>query len=101
MVATIDQQCPFFRSPFCVNLFYCLQSANNVFLVMEYLIGGDLKSLLGHYGFFDQQTAKFYAAEIALALTYLHNRNIVHRDLKPDNILLTAKGKRIKRRIGC
>merc|ERR1719295_1686005 len=80
------------RSPFCVNLFYCLQSTNNVFLVMEYLIGGDLKSLLGHYGFFDQQTSKFYAAEIALALTYLHNRNIVHRDLKPDNILLTAKG---------
>ena len=63
---------------------------------MEYLIGGDLKSLLGHCGFFDQQTAKFYAAEIALALTYLHNRNIVHRDLKPDNILLTAKGKHIK-----
>ena len=63
-----------------------------MFLVMEYLIGGDLKSLLGHCGFFDQLTAKFYAAEIALALTYLHNRNIVHRDLKPDNILLTAKG---------
>ena len=59
---------------------------------MEYLIGGDLKSLLGHCGFFDQQTSKFYAAEIALALTYLHNRNIVHRDLKPDNILLTTKG---------
>jgi len=80
------------RSPFCVNLFYCLQSANNVFLVMEYLIGGDLKSLLGHCGYFDLKTSKFYAAEIALALTYLHNRNIVHRDLKPDNILLTAKG---------
>merc|ERR1719376_1461128 len=80
------------RSPFCVNLFYCLQSANHVFLVMEYLIGGDLKSLLGHCGFFDEPTSRFYAAEIALALTYLHNRSIVHRDLKPDNILLTAAG---------
>ena len=80
------------RSPFCVNLFYCLQSANNVFLVMEYLIGGDLKSLLGHCGFFDEATSRFYVAEIALALQYLHKRDIVHRDLKPDNVLLTAKG---------
>ena len=38
------------RSAFCVTLFYCLQSTNNIFLVMEYLIGGDLKSLLGVYG---------------------------------------------------
>ena len=80
------------RSPFCVNLYYCLQSANNVFLVMEYLIGGDLKSLLGVYGYFDEVTARFYVAEIALALAYLHRHNIIHRDIKPDNILLTAKG---------
>ena len=80
------------RSPFCVNLFYCLQSANNVFLVMEYLIGGDLKSLLSSYGYFDEATSRFYAAEIALALTYLHKHDIIHRDIKPDNILLTAKG---------
>ena len=80
------------RSPFCVNLFYCLQSTNNVYLVMEYLIGGDLKSLLGHCGYFDEHTSKFYAGEIALALDYLHKRDITHRDLKPDNILLTAKG---------
>ena len=80
------------RSPFCVNLYYCLQSANNVFLVMEYLIGGDLKSLLGVYGYFDEATARFYVAEIALALAYLHKHDIIHRDIKPDNILLTAKG---------
>ena len=80
------------RSPFCVNLYYCLQSANNVFLVMEYLIGGDLKSLLGAYGYFSEATARFYTAEIALALSYLHKHNIIHRDIKPDNILLTAKG---------
>lgn len=80
------------RSPFCVNLFYCLQSRDNIFLVMEYLIGGDLKSLLGVYGFFDESMAKFYVAEIALALSYLHKHDIIHRDLKPDNILLTSKG---------
>eukprot|EP00095_Tigriopus_kingsejongensis_P004076 maker-scaffold1580_size34946-snap-gene-0.8 protein:Tk04076 transcript:maker-scaffold1580_size34946-snap-gene-0.8-mRNA-1 annotation:"microtubule-associated serine threonine-protein kinase-like" len=80
------------KSPFCVNLFYCLQSADNVFLVMDYLIGGDLKSLLSMYGFFDEAMAMFYVAEIALALSYLHKRNIIHRDLKPDNILLTNRG---------
>lgn len=47
------------KSPFCVNLFYCLQSKDNVFLVMEYLIGGDLKSLLGVYGFFDEPMARY------------------------------------------
>ncbi len=67
------------KSPFCVNLFYCLQSTNNVFLVMEYLIGGDLKSLLSVYGFFDEAAARFYVAEIALALAYLHRHDIVHR----------------------
>jgi hypothetical protein len=46
---------------------------------MEYLIGGDLKSLLGVYGFFDESMAKFYAAEIALALSYLHKHDIIHR----------------------
>ena len=80
------------RSPFCVNLFYCLQSADNVFLVMEYLVGGDLKSLLSVYGYFEEGMAIFYVAEIALALQYLHQRSIVHRDLKPDNVLLTATG---------
>jgi serine/threonine-protein kinase greatwall len=80
------------NSPFCVQLFYCLQSANNIFLVMEYLIGGDLKSLLSIYGFFDEKMAKFYVAEIALALSYLHRHSIIHRDLKPDNVLLTSRG---------
>ena len=80
------------NSPFCVKLFYCVQSANYIFLVMEYLIGGDLKSLLNIYGFFDEKMARFYVAEIALALSYLHKHQIIHRDLKPDNVLLTDKG---------
>lgn len=71
------------QSPFCVTLFYSLQNATSVFLVMEYMIGGDLKSLLAVYGYFDEQTAKFYCAEIILALEYLHKHGIVHRDIKP------------------
>jgi len=80
------------KSPFVVNLLYCLQTQNNVFLVMEYMIGGDLKSLLGVYGFFPEAQAVFYLAECVLALQYLHKRGIVHRDIKPDNMLLSSSG---------
>lgn len=80
------------RSPFVVHLFYCLQTPSCVHLVMEYMIGGDVKSLLHAYGFFEEPMARFYAAEAALALDYLHRRGIVHRDLKPDNMLISAEG---------
>lgn len=80
------------QSPFCVRLFYSLQSATSVYLVLEYMVGGDLKSLLAMYGFFDENTSRFYCAEIILALQYLHKHGIVHRDIKPDNMLVSAKG---------
>ena len=59
---------------------------------MEYMIGGDLKSLLGMYGCFPEHQAVFYLASMVLALQYLHKRGIVHRDIKPDNMLLSASG---------
>lgn len=80
------------RSPFCVQLFYSLQTISSVYLVMEFMEGGDLKSLLAVYGFFDEPTARFYCAEIGLALEYLHSHGIVHRDIKPDNMLVAANG---------
>lgn len=80
------------RSPFCVNLYYSLQSASYIYLVMEYMVGGDLKSLLSMYGFFDEVSARFYCAEICMALEYLHEHGIVHRDIKPDNMLVSATG---------
>ncbi|XP_075971918.1 serine/threonine-protein kinase greatwall isoform X1 [Anticarsia gemmatalis] len=80
------------RSPFCVHLFYSLQSTSSIYLVMEYMVGGDLKSLLGVYGFLEESMAVFYVAEVTLALDYLHKHNIVHRDLKPDNMLISKSG---------
>ncbi|XP_063616725.1 serine/threonine-protein kinase greatwall isoform X2 [Cydia splendana] len=80
------------RSPFCVHLFYSLQSVSSVYLVMEYMVGGDLKSLLGMYGFLEESMAVFYIAEVTLALDYLHKHNIIHRDLKPDNMLIAKSG---------
>merc|ERR1712137_772458 len=59
---------------------------------MEYINGGDLYSLLGAMGCFEEQMAKMYAAEIVLALEYLHEKGIVHRDLKPDNLLINSDG---------
>lgn len=67
------------RSPYCVQLFYSLQSLSCVYLVMEYMVGGDLKSLLGMYGYMEDSMASFYVAEIVLALDYLHSHGIVHR----------------------
>lgn len=80
------------HSPFCVHLYYSLQSMTSIYLVMEYMVGGDLKSLLSVYGFFDENMAAFYIAEVCLALRYLHSHQIVHRDIKPDNMLLSHKG---------
>jgi serine/threonine protein kinase len=59
---------------------------------MEYLIGGDLASLLRALNSFDVSMARRYVAEIVLALEYLHSIGIVHRDLKPDNILINDDG---------
>uniref|UniRef100_A0A8C1Q2V3 Serine/threonine-protein kinase greatwall n=1 Tax=Cyprinus carpio TaxID=7962 RepID=A0A8C1Q2V3_CYPCA len=80
------------KSPFIVHLFYSLQTATKVYLVMEYLIGGDVKSLLHIYGYFDEDMSLKYISEVALALDYLHRHSIIHRDLKPDNMLVSNEG---------
>ncbi|XP_029955253.1 serine/threonine-protein kinase greatwall-like [Salarias fasciatus] len=80
------------KSPFVVHLFYSLQTATKIYLVMEYLIGGDVKSLLHIYGYFDQVMAVKFISEVAQALDYLHRHGIIHRDLKPDNMLISNEG---------
>ncbi|VDN96169.1 unnamed protein product [Rodentolepis nana] len=78
--------------PYIVHLYYSLQTDQYVYLVMEYLIGGDLKSLILLCGYLSELHAALYMAEMSIAVKYLHGNGIIHRDLKPDNVLITAKG---------
>ncbi|KAK4429170.1 putative serine/threonine protein kinase IRE4 [Sesamum alatum] len=80
------------RNPFVVRFFYSFTSTDNLYLVMEYLNGGDLFSLLKKIGCLEEAVARTYIAELVLALEYLHSLGIVHRDLKPDNILIGHDG---------
>jgi serine/threonine-protein kinase greatwall len=67
------------HSQFVVSLFYSLQSKDEIYLVMEYMIGGDLMSLLCIKQILERHEAQFYVAEIALALDYLHRKGVIHR----------------------
>ena len=80
------------RSPFLCHLRYAFESDTELFLVMPFLQGGDLRFHLKERGRMREDTAKFYAAQIVLGLQELHRHWIVYRDLKPENVLLDAKG---------
>ncbi|KFK36169.1 hypothetical protein AALP_AA4G087000 [Arabis alpina] len=80
------------RNPFMVRFFYSFTCRDNLYLVMEYLNGGDLYSLLQKVGCLEDDVARIYIAELVLALEYLHSLKIVHRDLKPDNLLIAHNG---------
>lgn len=78
--------------PFFIRLWGTFQDSSNIFMVMEYIEGGELFSLLRKSRRFPSPVAKFYASEVVLALEYLHNQDILYRDLKPENILLEKSG---------
>ncbi|XP_007901699.1 serine/threonine-protein kinase Sgk1-A isoform X1 [Callorhinchus milii] len=80
------------KHPFLVGLHYSFQTADKLYFVLDYINGGELFYHLQRERCFLEPRARFYAAEIASALGYLHSLNIVYRDLKPENILLDHHG---------
>ena len=93
-------------SNFIIRLHYAFQTTKKLFLVMDFMQGGlwfsifwnnlhlsgELFYLLRKASKFNEDFTRFYAAEIILAVEYLHKRGIIYRDLKPENILLNADG---------
>ena len=99
------------RSEWIVTLFSSFQDRRYLYLVMEFMPGGDMVNLMGSYdipglkntltfnphavgiwNLFLDKWAKFYTAEVVLAVNAIHEMGFVHRDVKPDNMLLDARG---------
>ncbi|XP_008544982.1 ribosomal protein S6 kinase 2 beta isoform X1 [Microplitis demolitor] len=78
--------------PFIVRLHYAFQTEGKLYLILDFLRGGDLFSRLSKEVMFTEEDVKFYLAELALALDHIHKLGIIYRDLKPENILLDADG---------
>lgn len=78
--------------PFIVKMNFAFQSTKQLFLVLDYCPGGELFFYIQKIGRFKESSAKFYAANILLALECLHENGIVYRDLKPENILIDSDG---------
>ena len=96
------------NSPWVVQLFYSFQDSSYLYLIMEFLPGGDLMSMLIKYDTFSEDVTRFYMAECVLAIEAVHNLGFIHRcaprpqsrfsthmfhsDIKPDNILIDKDG---------
>jgi len=80
------------RHPFLVSLECCFESNEKVYFVMQYMQGGELFKILEKEKRFSEARAKFYVAQIALALAHLHENDVIHRDMKPENVLMDENG---------
>uniref|UniRef100_A0A4W3J5H8 non-specific serine/threonine protein kinase n=1 Tax=Callorhinchus milii TaxID=7868 RepID=A0A4W3J5H8_CALMI len=81
----------FANSPWVVQLFYAFQDNRYLYMVMEYMPGGDLVNLMSNYDM-PEKWARFYTAEVVLSLDAIHSMGFIHRDVKPDNMLLDKAG---------
>ena len=78
--------------PFLVNMIYSFQDRENLYLVMDLFLGGDLRYHISHKKTFDEVQSKFFCACVILGLENIHKNNIIHRDIKPENLVLDSNG---------
>ncbi|KAI9362856.1 kinase-like domain-containing protein [Pilaira anomala] len=78
--------------PLIVNLRYAFHDDENLFMVLDLMLGGDLRFHLDRLGLFNELQVRYYIADLILSIHYLHTQFIIHRDIKPDNVLLDSNG---------
>ena len=80
------------KHPFIVCLHYAFQNSQKLYMVMDFVQGGDFFTVMRKFRRLPEDWVRVYVAEIAMALQHLHDIQIVYRDLKPENILVTSNG---------
>ena len=78
--------------PYILNLRYAFQTPSALYMIFDFINGGDMFFHIEKNNHLSEKEAKYYGAQIILGLEYLQNQNILYRDLKPENILLDANG---------
>jgi len=79
------------NNPFILTLHYAFQTPDYLYMILDYCNGGDLGFHITR-GLFEEDEARFYIAELVIAIEYLHKQDIIYRDLKPENILIDSDG---------
>lgn len=82
------------KHPFIITLHYAFQTPEHLYMILDYCPGGDLSFHIAR-NLFEEDEAKFFIAELILAIEHLHNMDIIYRDLKPENIMITENVKEI------